>query len=107
MSSLLKIIIAAVLIVVSVWWIAQGSSVIITRSGLADLIVILNGSIPIFIILLGLLIVWLEWDNIKTRKEISKEGGPSAETANITDASKAAMTTATIKVAATTEEKKE
>ena len=101
MSSLLKIIIAAVLIVVSIWWIAQGSSVIITRSGLADLIVILNGSIPIFIILLGLLIVWLEWDNIKTRKEIPKEGNPSAETENITDASKAAMTTAT------TEEKKE
>lgn len=78
-GSLVKIIIGVILIVVSIWWIVQGSSflqpikdstIVTSRPALADLITILNGGIPPFLILIGLLIVWLEWDNIKMQKEM-------------------------------------
>lgn len=81
-GSLLKIIIGAILIVVSVWWIIQGSSyiqplkdsnMVADRPALADLITLLNGGIPPFVALIGLLIVWLEWDSFKMQKELSKE----------------------------------
>ncbi len=81
-GSLLKIIIGAILVVVSVWWIAQGSSyidpvksssLVTSRPALADLIVLANGGLPPFIALVGLLIVWLEWDSFKMQKEVAKE----------------------------------
>lgn len=81
-GSLVKIIVGVILIVVSVWWIVQGSTYInplknagfVTgRPALADLITLLNGGLPPFVVLIGLLIVWLEWDSFKVQKEISKE----------------------------------
>jgi cell division protein FtsL len=34
---------------------------------------VLNGAIPIFVILLGVFIVWLEWDEWKIERELAKE----------------------------------
>ena len=81
-GSLMKIIIGVILIVVSVWWVFSGSSYIqplktslhvTSRPALADFITVLNGSIPPFVALIGLLIVWLEWDNLRIQKELTKE----------------------------------
>ncbi len=81
-GSLVKIIVGVILIVVSIWWIIQGSSyiqplknsvLVTSRPALADLITVLNGSIPAFFTLIGLLIVWLEWDSFKIQKELSEE----------------------------------
>jgi len=43
------------------------------RSGIADLITILNGAIPVIVFLLGIFIVWLELDELKIEKELAKE----------------------------------
>lgn len=81
-GSLIKIIVGVILIVVGVWWIVQGSSyiqplkessLVTSRPALADFIVLLNGGTPPFIALIGLLIVWLEWDSFKIQKELAKE----------------------------------
>jgi len=81
-GSLVKIIIGVVLVIVSIWWIIQGSSfiqplkdasLVTNRPALADLITLLNGGVPPFVVLIGLLIVWLEWDNLKIQKELTKE----------------------------------
>ena len=81
-GSLVKIIIGAILVVVSIWWIVQGSSyiqplkdstLVADRPALADLITLVNGGLPPFLALIGLLIVWLEWDSFKMQKEVSKE----------------------------------
>lgn len=81
-GSLIKIIIGVILVVVGVWWIVQGSSyieplkttgLVTSRPALADLITLVNGGVPPFIVLIGLLIVWLEWDGFKIQKELAKE----------------------------------
>lgn len=78
----MKIIIGVILIIVSVWWIVQGSSyiqplkdstLVTSRPALADFIVLVNGGLPPFVALIGLLVVWLELDNIKIQKELSQE----------------------------------
>jgi cadmium resistance protein CadD (predicted permease) len=40
---------------------------------LTNFFVVLTGIIPIFLILIGLFVVWLESDELKSRKEISQE----------------------------------
>ncbi len=81
-GTLVKIIIGAVLLAVSVWWIVQGSSYIqpfkdssfvAGRPALADFITLINGGSPPFFALIGLLIIWLEWDNMKIKKELSEQ----------------------------------
>ena len=81
-GSLVKIIIGAVLVILGIWWIAQGSGyiqplksshLVTSRPALADFITLLNGGIPPFLVIIGLLIVWLEWDSFKIQKELSKE----------------------------------
>ncbi|MBI2547429.1 MAG: hypothetical protein HYW23_03205 [Candidatus Aenigmarchaeota archaeon] len=81
-TSLLKIIIGVIFIVVSAWWIIDGSSylepikssfTVTSRPALADLITVINGSLPLFVILIALLIVWLELDGMRIRKEIKTE----------------------------------
>lgn len=82
MAGLVKIIIGAILVIVSVWWVFSGSSYIqplkvssfvTSRPALADFITMVNGGLPPFVALVGLLIVWLEWDNLKIQKELSEE----------------------------------
>ena len=44
-----------------------------------NLIVVLTGVIPAFLILLGLFVVWLEMDEMKAEKELKKEEGKEKE----------------------------
>jgi hypothetical protein len=70
---IVKIIIGVLLVIGSVWWIAQGSQAYIARSGIADLITVVNGALPVLVFLLGLFIVWLELDELKIERELRAE----------------------------------
>ncbi|MCC5994403.1 MAG: hypothetical protein LM587_02330 [Candidatus Aenigmarchaeota archaeon] len=43
------------------------------RPALPDVLTVLNGAVPIVVILLGTFIVWLEWDEWKIERELAKE----------------------------------
>ena len=73
MHPIVKIIIGVLLVIGSVWWIAQGSQAYIARSGIADLITVVNGALPVLVFLLGLFIVWLELDELKIERELRAE----------------------------------
>jgi len=73
MHPLTKALIGVILMVVSAWWVYKGSPMYIGRSGIEDLITVLNGAVPVFVFLLGLFIVWLEYDEWKIEKELEKE----------------------------------
>ncbi len=49
-----------------------GSAPLIPVDWLGNFIIVLTGVIPIFLILLGLFIVWLEADELKTAKEFEE-----------------------------------
>ena len=72
-----KVLIGVILVVVSAWWILQGADQYlgnwtIHRRGVADLVTVLDGIIPILVFLLGIFIVWLELDEMRVEKEIRK-----------------------------------
>ena len=71
MDVMFKILIGAILIVGSVWWVLQGSSQYIGRSGVQDFIAIVNGGLPPLVFLIGLFVVWLELDELRIEKELS------------------------------------
>ncbi len=71
MSAILKILIGAVLIVGSVWWVLQGSQQFLGRNGLNDFMAVVNGGIPPLIFLIGVFVVWLELDELRIEKELS------------------------------------
>ena len=71
MSAIFKILIGAVLIVGSVWWVLQGSQQFLGRNGLNDFMAIVNGGIPPLIFLIGVFAVWLELDELRMEKELS------------------------------------
>jgi len=72
-GAIVKIIIGAILIVASVWWVLQGSTKVLGRDGLQDLMSILNGGIPPIVFLIGLFVVWLELDELRIEKELSSK----------------------------------
>lgn len=57
----------------SAWWVVRGSISYLGRSGLADLVTLLNGAIPVIVFLLGIFIIWLELDELKIERELAKE----------------------------------
>ena len=63
--SITTLLIGVVLVVASVWWIAQGSETYISRSGISDLIGVINGILPALLFIGGLFVVWLELDELK------------------------------------------
>jgi len=76
MGALIKLIIGAILMLAAIWWIIPGqggSTMLIKRNALNDLISLLNAGIPIGIFFIGLFIVWLELDEIKIEREIKSE----------------------------------
>lgn len=73
MHPVVKLIIGAILMIAAVWWVLQGSLNLIGRSGLTDLIALLNAGIPIGVFFVGLFVVWLELDEIRIEREIKAE----------------------------------
>lgn len=79
MHAAVKIIIGLILILIglglfvdSVYPLFGSTSIIPGVDWLANFIVVLTGVIPIFLILLGLFVVWLEADELKTAKEFEE-----------------------------------
>jgi hypothetical protein len=78
---ILKILIGLLLIVGGAYWIFYGigSSGLVTLLGitpntpLVDFLVLVSGGVPPFLVLIGLFVVWLEWDEWKIEKELRKE----------------------------------
>ncbi|HDD45947.1 MAG TPA: hypothetical protein ENG42_00580 [Candidatus Aenigmarchaeota archaeon] len=72
-----KIIIGIILLVVGLFLYADSVGLFWTPvtgiDWLGNLIVIVSGSIPAFLILIGLFIVWLELDELKMEKELEEE----------------------------------
>ena len=80
MGALIKLIIGAILMIAAVWWVIPGqggSSNLIGRNAVNDLISLLNAAVPIGLFLIGLFVVWLELDEIKIEREIKSEGKKS------------------------------
>lgn len=73
-----KIIIGLILLVIGLGLFANGvipgfNIAWLQTFWLTNFIIVLTGAIPILLILLGLFVVWLEVDELKAQKEISKE----------------------------------
>lgn len=78
MHPVVKIFIGLLLIAGSVWWVWQGPHPaallnIQTGTNLADFVTVLNGAIPPLVFLLGIFIVWLEYDEWKIERELRAE----------------------------------
>ena len=69
--SVTSLAVGMILVVASVWWIAQGSEKYLgaAHGGLEDLITVLNGLIPFMLFIMGLFVVWLELDELKAGKK--------------------------------------
>ena len=62
-----KIIIGIVLIAGSLYYIGMNMF-----GALNDLIIVVNGALPLIVLLLGLLMVWLQLDEMMTERKVSK-----------------------------------
>jgi len=72
MHPIIKALMGVVLIVVSVYYLAKGIPGIL-KPAWPDMLVVLNGAVPLFVLLLGVLIVLVEWDEWKIEQELKKE----------------------------------
>jgi len=75
LNALIKILLGAVFVIGSIWWVLQGSDQFFNtpRKGINDLITVVNGLLPPFVAVIGLFIVWLELDELKIESELKKE----------------------------------
>jgi len=75
MNPLIKAIIGVILVIASLYYILYPIKWLprTISPALPDVIVVLNGAIPVFVLLLGIFIIWLEWDEWKIEKELEKE----------------------------------
>jgi len=85
---LVKILIGAILIIAGIYWILYGPAAASLNVAIApylapigvsakgawnDFILLLNGALPPLIVLIGIFIVWLEWDEWKIERELEAE----------------------------------
>jgi hypothetical protein len=78
MGAAAKVVIGLVLLVIGFGLFADSPGLSFWKSvtgidWLGSFITLLAGLIPIFLILLGLLVVWLEVDEMKMKKELKRE----------------------------------
>jgi hypothetical protein len=79
MGTISKILLGIILLVGSAWWILKAPYYPLTLLGisqgtnLADFIIVVNGAIPPLIFLIGLFIIWLEYDELKIQRELARE----------------------------------
>lgn len=72
MHPLVKAFIGVLIVVAAVYYIFSGIPGYLNPA-LPDVLTVLNGAIPLLVILLGAFIAWLEWDEWKIEKELEKE----------------------------------
>jgi hypothetical protein len=62
-----KVAIGAILVVSSLYYIGTNMF-----GALDDLVVVINGALPLFVLVLGVLIVWLQLDEMRMEGKVSK-----------------------------------
>jgi hypothetical protein len=72
MHPLAKAFIGVLIVIAALYYIFAGIPGYLDRA-LPDVLTVLNGAIPLFVILLGIFIAWLEWDEWKIERELAKE----------------------------------
>jgi hypothetical protein len=72
MHPLVKAFIGVLIVIAALYYIIAGVPGYL-KPALPDVLTVLNGAIPLFVILLGVFIVWLEWDEWKIERELAKE----------------------------------
>lgn len=77
MNTLLKLLIGVILLVVPLgmyaYEIMNSMGGVLGLKLLQSLGILLQGSVPLFVMLIGLFVVWLELDELKMEKELKKE----------------------------------
>ena len=74
MGAALKVLGGLILIIIGLYLFASETQVAgYTIQWLKNFGIMLTGIIPIFLILAGLFVVWLEIDEMKTQKELTRE----------------------------------
>ncbi len=73
MQPIAKMIIGVILVIASLYYIIYGLPSYNIKPAWHDLLTVLNGAIPILVLLIGVFIVWLEWDEWKVERELAKE----------------------------------
>ena len=72
MHPLAKALIGVLIVVAALYFIFAGIPGYL-KPALPDVLTVLNGAIPLFVILLGIFVAWLEWDEWKIERELTKE----------------------------------
>jgi hypothetical protein len=75
MGPIIKIIIGAILIIASIYYLVAGPAVswLTGNRPYVDFLILLNGGIPILVFLIGLFVVWLELDELRIERELKAE----------------------------------
>jgi len=75
MHAAVKVIIGFILIIIGLGFFVNSISPIVPVGAfwIENFIIVVTGVIPIFLILVGLFIVWLEIDELKAQKELGEE----------------------------------
>jgi len=72
MNAITKAFIGVLIVIASLYYILLGIPGYL-KPALSDVLVVLNGVIPILALLLGAFIIWLEYDEWKIEQELKKE----------------------------------
>lgn len=67
MHALIKVLLGAVLLVGSVFYIYSNQ-----YGALTDFLTVINGTVPAFLALIGVFIIWLELDEWKIKRQMKK-----------------------------------
>lgn len=73
MQPIAKIIIGIILVLASLYYIVYGFPTYSIKPAWRDLLTVLNGAIPVLVLLIGVFIIWLEWDEWKIERELAEE----------------------------------
>jgi uncharacterized membrane protein YcjF (UPF0283 family) len=79
MNAGVKVLIGLILLLIGLFLFVDsvypilGSNAWIPGDWLTNFLIVLTGGIPIFLIVIGLFVVWLEVDELKAQKELNKE----------------------------------
>ena len=76
MHPIIKVIIGAILVIGSVYYIINGidmPGVLKIKPAISDVKIVINGIIPPLVFLLGIFIIWLELDELRIEKELKTE----------------------------------
>ncbi|MBL7206544.1 MAG: hypothetical protein ISS36_03020 [Candidatus Aenigmarchaeota archaeon] len=80
MHAAVKVLVGLILIIIGLGFFVDEVTGVISKypgipaiKWLTNFVVVLTGVIPVLLILIGLFVVWLELDELKTEKELKKE----------------------------------